>query len=543
MIDGMKMSETTATEQTPPPTRRQRRAAQIAEEAATPIGWMLLKILLLAIVDAVALYAAFVLFTHSEWLILVLVVAVAALVNYIYFSRRAIPAKYLTPGIIFLVVFQVFTLLYTGYIGFTNYGTGHNGSKDQAVAALMRSAQERVEDSPVYPVTVVEQLGTLGFLITDPDDGDVSLGTNDQPLERVDDATMEGGKATAVEGWTSLSFAQVLTRSNDIEQLSVQFSEDPNDGAIRSPDGQNGYLYVSSLEYDESAGTMTDSTSGTVYEDIGTGAFTSADGEELLPGWQITVGFDNFVRAFTDSSIRGPLISVTLWTFAFALISVATTFFLGLLLALVFNNTRMRFRNVYRILLILPYAFPAFLSALVWAGMMNESFGFINQVLFGGAEIPWLTDPVLAKVSALIVNLWLGFPYMFLVCMGALQGIPEEVNEAGVMDGANPWQIFRRIKLPLLLVTVAPLLISTFAFNFNNFNLIYMLTGGGPRFTDVSIPVGHTDILISMVYKVAFTGQTRDYGLASAFTIIIFIVVAVISIVSFRKTKALEELN
>ncbi len=111
------------------------------------------------------------------------------------------------------------------------------------------------------------------------------------------------------------------------------------------------------------------------------------------------------------------------------------------------------------------------------------------------------------------------------------------------MDGANPWQVFRRIKLPLLLVTVAPLLISSFAFNFNNFNLIYMLTKGGPRFSDVSIPVGHTDILISMVYKVAFTGQTRDYGLASAFTILIFVVVATISIISFRKTKALEELN
>ncbi|WP_448712340.1 ABC transporter permease subunit [Microbacterium profundi] len=534
---------TTTTEPQKPPTRRQRQAASFAEAASQPIGWMLLKILLLAVVDAVALYAAFVLFTHQEWVVLGLVVVVAILVNYIYFSRKRVAAKYLTPGIIFLILFQVFTLLYTGYIGFTNYGTGHNGSKDQAVSALMASAQERVEDSPTFPVTVVEQFGTLGLLVTDPEDGDVSVGTNEQPLQEVDGAEMDGDRAVAVDGWDSLSFAQVIARSSEVEKLSVDFSDDPNDGAIRTPDGQNGFLYVSTLEYDEPAGTMTDVRSGTVYSDNGTGAFTAEDGEQLLPGWQITVGFDNFVRAVTDSSIRGPLISVTIWTFAFALISVATTFFLGLLLAIVFNNTRMRFRNGYRILLILPYAFPAFLSALVWAGMMNESFGFLNQVVFGGASIPWLTDPVLAKVSVLIVNLWLGFPYMFLVCMGALQGIPEEVNEAGVMDGANPWQVFRQIKLPLLLVTVAPLLISSFAFNFNNFNLIYMLTGGGPRFTDVSIPVGHTDILISMVYKVAFTGQTRDYGLASAFTILIFIVVAAISIISFRKTKALEELN
>lgn len=538
------MSQTTELEAPQAPrTKKQRQAAAIAEAASGHIGWMLLKIGLLAVVDAIALYAAFVLCTASEWLVLGIVVVVAILVNGIYFSRRRIPAKYLTPGVIFLIVFQVFTLLYTGYIGFTNYGTGHNGSKDQAVASLMRSAQERVADSPTYGVTVVERAGALGLLVTDPKSGDVWVGSDEQPLQQVQGAGMEGGKAVSTDGWEALSFADVIARSGAIEKLSVPFSDDPNDGAIRTPDGRKGYLYVSTLEYDAAAGTMTDTASGAVYRDTGVGAFTAEDGRQLLPGWQITVGFDNFVRAVTDASIRGPLISVTVWTFVFALISVASTFFLGLLLALVFNNTRMRFRNGYRILLILPYAFPAFLSALVWAGMMNESFGFLNQVVFGGASIPWLTDPVMAKVSVLIVNLWLGFPYMFLVCMGALQGIPSDVNEAAEMDGANPWQIFRSIKLPLLLVTVAPLLISSFAFNFNNFNLIYMLTNGGPRFEDVSIPVGHTDILISMVYKVAFTGQTRDYGLASAFTILIFIVVAAISIISFRKTKALEELN
>ncbi len=533
---------TDTTEPTAPPTRRQRQAAQIAEAASGRLVWLLLKIVLLAVVDAVALYAAFVLFANQEWIVLGLVVVVTVAVNYIYFSHKAVPAKYLTPGIIFLLLFQVFTLVYTGYIGFTNYGTGHNGTKEQAISSLMASAQERVEDSATYPVTVVEQFGTYGLLATDPDSGDALLGTAEQPLQEVD-AEFEGGKAVAVDGWTTLPLATVFTLSEELETLAVPFSDDPNDGALRAPDGQSGYLYVSTLEYDAQADAVTDTRTGTVYTDIGKGAFTADDGTELLPGWQVTVGFDNFVRAVTDEDIRGPLISVTIWTFVFAIISVASTFFLGLLLALVFNNTKMKFRNGYRIIMILPYAFPAFLSALVWAGMMNESFGFINQVLLGGAEVPWLTDPVLAKVSILIVNLWLGFPYMFLVCMGALQGIPEDVTEAGVMDGANPWQIFRRIKLPLLLVTVAPLLISSFAFNFNNFNLIYMLTKGGPRFSDVSIPVGHTDILISMVYKVAFTGQTRDYGLASAFTILIFIVVATISIVSFRKTKALEELN
>ena len=530
------------TAETPPqPTKKQRRATSIADAASGGMKMLLLKLVLLGIVDAVAVYAVLVLAMNEQWLIAAVVVIVAAVVNWIYFSRRKLPAKYLTPGIIFLVLFQVFVLVYTGYIAFTNYGTGHNGSKEQAVSSLMASSLQRVEDSPTYPVTVVDRLGTLGLLATDAD-GDAYVGTNDQSLQSVDVA-MEGGKAVAIDGWTSLSFADVLARTDEITELAVPFSDDPNDGALRTPDGSNAYQYVSTLEYDEAAGTMTDVTTGTVYSDIGTGAFTSDDGEELLPGWQITVGFDNFVRAVTDPRLAQPLVYVTLWTFAFAFISVASTFFLGLFLAIVFNDTRMRGRKYYRVAMILPYAIPSFLSALIWAGMMNESFGFINQVLLGGASVPWLTDPWMAKVSVIIVNLWLGFPYMFLVCMGALQSIPDELQEAATVDGAKPWAVFRLIKLPLLLVTVAPLLIASFAFNFNNFNVIYMLTDGGPRDSNAPIPVGFTDLLITMVYKVAFTGQSRDYGLASAYSIIIFIVVAVISIIAFRRTKALEELN
>ena len=523
------------------PTKRQRQAAGIADAASGGVKMLLVKLLMLGIVDAIAIYAVFILASGGQWLVATIVALVAAIVNWIYFSRRRLPAKYLAPGVIFLVIFQVFVLVYTGYIAFTNYGTGHNGSKEQAVSSLMAASLERVEDSPTYPVTVVDQFGTLGLLVTSPD-GDALVGTNEQPLTEVD-AELEGGKAVAVDGWTTLSFADVLARTNEITELAVPFSDDPNDGAIRTPDGSNAYLYLSNLEYDEAAGTITDLDTGTVYSDLGTGAFTSADGDELLPGWQIVVGFDNFVRAVTDERLAGPLVYVTLWTFAFALISVASTFFLGLFLAIVFNDMRMRGRKYYRVLMILPYAIPSFLSALVWAGMMNESFGFINQVLLGGASVPWLTDPVVAKVSVLIVNLWLGFPYMFLVCTGALQSIPDELQEAATVDGAKPWAVFRLIKLPLLLVSVAPLLIASFAFNFNNFNVIYMLTDGGPRDSNAPIPVGFTDILISMVYKVAFTGQSRDYGLASAYSIIIFIIVAVISVIAFRRTKSLEELN
>ncbi|PWB98071.1 ABC transporter permease subunit [Salinibacterium hongtaonis] len=521
---------------------RQKKAARLAEAASGGLKIILLKIVLLGIVDAIAVYALFVLVLKDEWLVAAIVAVVTLVVNWIYFSHRAIPAKYLTPGLIFLLIFQVFVIAYTGYIGFTNYGTGHNSDKDQAVQALMSSARERVPDSVTYRVTVVESLEGLGLLVTDPD-GEVSVGTATSPLTEADNAEMDGNVAVSVPGYTSLSFQDVLQRQGEVFDLEVPVSDDPNDGVLRTGDGSSANIYLSSLIYDEQADTMTDAETGVVYSDIGTGAFTSESGEELLPGWRITVGFDNFARAFGEESIRGPLINVTIWTIMFALLSVASTFLLGMFLAIVFNDKRMKGRKFYRIIMILPYAFPAFLSALVWAGMLNERFGFVNEVLFGGADIPWLTDPVLAKISILVVNLWLGFPYMFLVATGALQSISDDVVEAATVDGAKPWQVFRLIKLPLVLVTMAPILISSFAFNFNNFNLIYMLTGGGPRDTSAGINVGATDILISMVYKVAFTGQFRDYGLASAFTIIIFILVAVIAVVSFRKTKMLEDLN
>ncbi|KAA9158182.1 ABC transporter permease subunit [Microbacterium lushaniae] len=526
----------------PAADKRRRRAERYAEAASA--GWKvwLVKIAALAIIDAAAVYATMVLAASDQWVIAGIVALVTVAVNVVYLTPGLLPAKYLTPGLIFLLVFQIFVIGYTVYIAFTNYGSGHNSSKDDAVNALLLQSQSRLEDSATYPITVVEQNGVFSLLVTDPETGDAEVGNSDAPLEPVD-AEFSGGKAIAAEGYNTLQFAQVIANQKEIGAIAVPVSEDPNDGYLRTTDGSSAYLFTSSLQWDPDADTMTDSRTGVVYRDIGTGAFTADDGTELLPGWVVTVGVDNFVRAFTEESIRGPFIAVAIWTFVFAFLSVATTFVLGLFLAIVFNDPRMKSRKYYRVIMILPYAFPAFLSALVWAGLFNQDFGFINQVLFGGASIPWLQDPWLAKIAILIVNLWLGFPYMFLVTTGALQSIPDDVTEAGRVDGASVWQIFRYIKFPLLLVSVAPLLISSFAFNFNNFNLIYMLTGGGPRFADASINAGATDILISMVYKVAFVGQLRDFGLASAFSIIIFVLVGVISYISFRQTKALEELN
>ncbi len=219
--------------------------------------------------------------------------------------------------------------------------------------------------------------------------------------------------------------------------LRVPVSDDPNDGSIRTQDARTGYVAESTLHYDEAADTMTDTTTGTVYTPNDRGQFEAEDGSKLPVGWRVFVGGENFTTAFTDSRYAGPFWKILVWTFAFAIGSVATTFLLGLFLAVVFNDTRLRGRKIYRTLLILPYAIPGFLGALLWSGMLNRRFGFINEVILGGANVGWLTDPWLAKLSVLGVNLWLGFPYMFLICTGALQSLPGDVMEAAKIDGAS----------------------------------------------------------------------------------------------------------
>ncbi|MEK7295041.1 MAG: ABC transporter permease subunit, partial [Actinomycetota bacterium] len=173
--------------------------------------------------------------------------------------------------------------------------------------------------------------------------------------------------------------------------------------------------------------------------------------------------------------------------------------------------------------------------------LLNDDFGLINKML--PFNVPWLFDPFWAKVSVIMVSVWLTTPYFMLVCTGALQAIPTELVEAARVDGAGRWQVFRKVTLPLLLVVVTPLLVASFAFNFNNFNNVYLLTGGGPPSDDQGV-AGATDILISYTYKLAFdSGKGQDYGLASAISIYIFFIVAAISASGFMRSKALENMK
>jgi len=501
------------------------------------------KLALVALIDALGVYIAMTSFAQGSMGVFWGMVVALVAVNWVYFTKRALPMKYLMPGLVFLLVYQIFTMGYTAYVAFTNYGDGHNSTKAHAVDALLIQNEKRVEGSAAYPLAVVADGEELGFAILDG--ATVRVGTAEVPLYPDVNAVVEDGVIRSVPGFEVLSRQEILQRQNEVTSLRVPVSEDAEAGSIRTQDARQGYVYRSILVFDESRDTMINLETGVEYTPNDRGQFESADGERLAVGWRVNVGLENFTAAFSDARYATPFFKVLVWTFVFAILSVVITFFFGLFLAVVLNDERLWFRRLMRSLLILPYAFPAFMSFLLWRGMLNKDFGFINTVLLGGAQINWLSDPWFSKIAVLVVQLWVGFPYMFLICTGALQAIPQDVLEAARIDGAGRFRVWRSITLPLLLVAVAPLLISSFAFNFNNFNIIEMVTEGNPRFPDASVPVGATDILITMVYSISGLdgGAAKNYGLASALSIVIFLVVATISVISFRKTKALEEIH
>ncbi|EGT3615550.1 sugar ABC transporter permease [Clostridium perfringens] len=255
------------------------------------------------------------------------------------------------------------------------------------------------------------------------------------------------------------------------------------------------------------------------------------------------VGFANFIEVLTGP-FKDIFFPVFGWNLVFAIVSTAGTFFLGLIVAMAVNNPNIRERGVYRAILIIPWALPATVAILSWQGLLNGSYGAINNLLMNmhiiADPIPWLTDPTWARVALIIVNIWLGFPYMMNVCLGALGAIPDSYYEAADVDGASKWLQFKKITLPSLAQISYPLLISSFAFNFNNFGSAYLITKGNPPRMATQF-AGYTDILASVNYKLST--QFGRFEIASAISIIIFIILATISYYQMKLSGQFEEVD
>jgi maltose/maltodextrin transport system permease protein len=259
-------------------------------------------------------------------------------------------------------------------------------------------------------------------------------------------------------------------------------------------------------------------------------------GRPIPPGFTVVVGWKNFIRVLTDPGVQGPFLQIFAWTMTFSLLSVLLTLAIGMVLATLVEWEELKGRGVYRLLLILPYAVPAFISILIFRGLFNQNFGEINLMLDAviGIKPEWFSDPFLAKVMILIVNTWLGYPYMMILCMGLLKAIPSDLYEASAMDGAGFIRNFFSITMPLLMKPLAPLLIASFAFNFNNFVLIQLLTNGRPDIIGATTPAGTTDLLVTYTYRIAFEGSGQDYGLASAIATLIFLMVGTLALINLK---------
>jgi arabinogalactan oligomer / maltooligosaccharide transport system permease protein len=381
--------------------------------------------------------------------------------------------------------------------------------------------------------------GDISFLLADPDTRAAQVGTPDglEPLEADGLQFSPEGNITEAPGYTILTIGAAGAREEDLADFSVP----TEDGAIVAAGLTRAFEGAPTRAYDEGCDCIRDAETGQTWTADGTdGLFVDDQGENLAQGWQVNVGLRNFADVVTDPLIAKYFFRTLVWNLAFAALTVAGTFALGLLVAIVLNHERLKGQRIYRSLLILPYAMPAFAMLLLWRDMFNTDFGLINRMF--GTEINWFGKPVTAMIAVLLVQLWMGYPYMFLVATGALQSIPGDLKEAASVDGAKPVYAFRTIIFPLLLVALAPLMIASFAFNFNNFNAIYMVSEGGP-FPPDNPQIGATDLLITYTYRLAFGAQGAQYGFAAAVSVFIFLIVAVISIVGFRRTRALEEVN
>jgi arabinogalactan oligomer/maltooligosaccharide transport system permease protein len=499
------------------------------------------KAALLALISAIVLLLAQSAFAQKEYVIGVFLFAVILLTLFTYLTKKSIPLKFFLPGILLLVAFVVSPILYTVTMSGFNYKTGNIVSKDEAILQINNRAFEPDAAGTSFDIKIGVFQGKQAILVSDIKKKSYFISTTEKrvpvPISQV--TLNEYQVAQSAIGFESLPVDQLAAADSQYSGKRFIY-----DGAyFLSLEGLDVAIVArQTLTYNAKADYFKNLIDGTTYRDNRRGNYQAESGSKAIlePGWRAPIWFENYTKLFTDSRFRDPLIRVFIWTVIFASATVLTTFALGLLLALALNKP-LHGRRIYRSILVLPYAMPSVMSILIWGGMFNTEFGAINTLL--GTHVAWFQSANFARLAVILVNLWLGFPYFYLVSSGALQAIPNELLEAAAIDGANPRQIFRKITLPLLLKILSPLLIASFAFNFNNFNLIYLLTGGGPRNTLDGEIAGATDILISYTYQIAFGSSTQDLGLASAISLIIFILVASISLYGIRKSKVLESFS
>ena len=564
----------------------------------------LLSFFFIGLLNVFFFWIAFFLFNNAYYVLGALFLVLVFLIDFFIFNPKGYPYRYVAPALVLLTVLVIYPIYFTVKTAFTNYGTGHYMSKEEAIERLLYDpvyTYEIENESVEYKVFVAyEGLTPIynDFLILFKIEGNLFLAEKPIPVRKKGkDVLLSESLLVPIESSTY----QLVPWSEELTEIRMIMSEEKTYRAFYSPKEEflrlngpmfksriaqfhlqrsdfvhpNGNKYalridrtgewnflrierlyrldlVQTLENDKPRTRLVvvnNRTNKPLIEREGSFYDVNEKNEEVyLIGYIDFVGWKNFLRILRDPRISGPFFKIFAWTFFWALFSVVFSLAVGLPFALVLNDPKLKGRNIYRTLLIIPWAIPVFISALVWRnGLLNESYGVINKFLLPALKLPairWMNDPFWARVGVLLVNVWLTYPYMMTISLGALQGIPYELYEAAMIDGAGKFRRFTGITFPLLMTVIAPLLVSSFAFSFNNFTIIYLITAGGPPIPGSTTPTGYTDILISYVYKLAFqAGTGQDFGLAAAISILIFFLVGGISYINFRFSGVFEEVG
>ena len=497
----------------------------------------LTKILLISLMNFFGIFAAGAFAGQRNWALTFATTASLVVLNYVYLVKRIVAWKYVLPGVLFLLLFHAYPAALSGFVSLTNHSNGHMLLKPDAIRVILDDSYMPNENIPPFKMQLIKKVTdeiTLMALISK--NKSVFIGS-DSGLKSVparDFALDESGGLIRLKGYRILKVADI--DYDLLDTFSVKYGEN---SVVKPIDLDFAEVRTRTLEYDEESDTITEIETGKIYRPSRTGNMVSSDGSVLIPGWREFVGLSNYMTFFQDPRYSTPLVRVVSWTIANAILSLLLAFFLGFFLTLVMNFEKFKAKRFYQTLYIIPFAAPFTLMILVWRGLLQEKSGLVNTLF--GTSIDWLGDPWIARGVVLMVEVWASFPFMVLITTAAISAISKEIIQAAQVDGASSRQIFSLIQLPLTLKSIAPILVTSFSGAFSGFAVIYLLTQGGPTFSDTSGVAGATDILISYTYKLAFFGgESSNYGLASAASIINFFIIAIVSVSAFKQAKQLD---
>jgi ABC-type sugar transport system permease subunit len=475
-------------------------------------------------------YFMFRLFRDGYHAFALFVGAATCFITLILLRRSLTSWRWLAAGLVMAVLFTVYPILYTFYLSFTNMSGGHLLTK----ALVIQRLSERMyspEDGGSWDLTVYRKGNDFMLLLHE--NNNFSTIKPEGALEKRNFDT----PPLKIDSYVKMSPAEVMQNLQALGKLD--FGKPPL--VVKIISLQEASVQLPLYSYNSAEDTFTDNREGEVYRSV-LGTYTSQSGKTLAPGYFTSIGWKNYTRFLSNKGYLKPIFSILVWNITFSLFSVLISFGLGMMIALLFED--LKYRRLIRTLLIVPYPIPVLVSIMVWKGLLNENMGLVTTVIANifGSSPKFFTDLNWTRFALILINVYLSYPYFYVLTSGALKAIPKDLFEAASIDGARPLTVVRKIVLPLVMRILSPLVIASFCFNFNNFTLVWGFNAGLPAMADTAVPMGYSDLLISFIYRLGFSSSNAaDYGFSAAITVMLFILVALMVFFQTMNTKTIKE--